>query len=65
MTLDVCADFFDHDLNAVSDRLDEAYERSVVGKMWAEPVLSASETEKKPRHPKDPEAISKRGDGGI
>jgi integrase len=35
MTLDVYSDLFDDDLNAVSDRLDEAYERSVVGKMWA------------------------------
>ena len=35
MTLDIYADLFDDDLNAVSDRLDEAYERSVVGKVWA------------------------------
>ena len=35
MTLDIYADLFDDDLNAVSDRLDEAYERSSVGKMWA------------------------------
>lgn len=35
MTLDIYADLFDDDLNAVSDRLDEAYERSVVGKGWA------------------------------
>jgi integrase len=35
MTLDVYSDLFDDDLNAVSDRLDEAYQRSVVGKMWA------------------------------
>jgi integrase len=35
MTLDTYADLFDDDLNAVSDRLDEAYEKSVVGKMWA------------------------------
>ena len=26
-----------HDLNAVSDRLDEAYGRSSVGKVWADP----------------------------
>lgn len=43
MTLDTYADLFDDDLNAVSDRLDEAYERSVVGKMWAN---APSETEK-------------------
>jgi hypothetical protein len=30
MTLDVYADLFDDDLNAVADRLDEN-----VGKMWA------------------------------
>jgi integrase len=35
MTLDTYSDLFDDDLNAVSDRLDEAYEKSVVGKMWA------------------------------
>ncbi len=35
MTLDIYADLFDDDLNAVSDRLDEAYERSSVGKVWA------------------------------
>lgn len=38
MTLDIYADLFDDDLNAVSDRLDEAYTRSSVGKMWAEPA---------------------------
>ena len=32
MTLDIYADLFDDDLNAVSDRLDEAYERSSVAK---------------------------------
>jgi integrase len=36
MTLDTYADLFDDDLNAVSDRLDEAFERSIVGKMWAD-----------------------------
>jgi integrase len=31
MTLDVYADLFDDDLNAISDRLDEAYQRTIVG----------------------------------
>jgi integrase len=44
MTLDVYSDLFDDDLNAVSDRLDEAYARSVVGKMWA----NGPEGEEKP-----------------
>jgi integrase len=44
MTLDVYSDLFDDDLNAVSDRLDEAYARSVVGKMWA----NGHEGEEKP-----------------
>lgn len=35
MTLDVYADLFDEDLNAVSDRLDELVAVSVVGKKWA------------------------------
>jgi integrase len=34
MTLDVYSDLFDDDLNAVSDRLDKAYQRSVVGKRY-------------------------------
>jgi hypothetical protein len=32
MTLDTYADLFDDDLDAVSDRLDDAYENSIVGK---------------------------------
>lgn len=35
MTLDVYAGLFDDDLDAVSDALDQAANRSVVGKMWA------------------------------
>jgi integrase len=35
MTLDTYSDLFDDDLNNVSDRLDAAYEKAVVGKMWA------------------------------
>lgn len=46
MTLDVYSDLFDDDLNAVSDRLDEAYERSVVGKMWAIGELDAEKPAK-------------------
>lgn len=38
MTLDVYADLFDDDLNAVSDRLDEAYERSSVGECGQTPL---------------------------
>ncbi|HEY8318688.1 MAG TPA: site-specific integrase [Amnibacterium sp.] len=37
MTLDIYADLFDDDLNAVSDRLDDAFARSSVGKVWANP----------------------------
>jgi integrase len=36
MTLDTYSDLFDDDLNNVSDRLDAAYEKAVVGKMWAD-----------------------------
>ncbi|WP_299166979.1 tyrosine-type recombinase/integrase [uncultured Arthrobacter sp.] len=35
MTLDIYADLFDEDLNAVSDALDQAVSLSSVGKMWA------------------------------
>jgi hypothetical protein len=35
MTLDTHSDHFDDDLNPVSDPLDEACDKSVVGKMWA------------------------------
>jgi integrase len=43
MTLDVYADLFDDDLNAVADRLDEAYSRTVVGEKWAVGRLEAEE----------------------
>lgn len=46
MTLDVYADLFDDDLNAVSDRLDEAYTRSSVGKMWATDGSRPAQTER-------------------
>jgi hypothetical protein len=36
MTLDVYADLFDEDLDAVSVALDEARTNSNVGKMWAD-----------------------------
>lgn len=35
MTLDVYADLFDDDLDAVAGRLDEGLSNTVVGKMWA------------------------------
>lgn len=35
MTLDTCSDLVDDDLNDVSARLDAAYEKAVVGKLWA------------------------------
>jgi len=35
MTLDVYADLFDEDLDAVAKRLDDAAATSVVGEMWA------------------------------
>lgn len=38
MTLDVYADLFDDDLDAVADRLDHGLARTSVGKMWARPV---------------------------
>ena len=46
MTLDIYADLFDDDLNAVSDRLDEAYERSSVGKVWANGGAGPARTER-------------------
>lgn len=36
MTLDVYADLFDDDLNAVADRLDATYRGVDVSKMWPE-----------------------------
>lgn len=35
MTLDIYADLFDDDLNAVADRLNAVVAEQVVGKMWA------------------------------
>lgn len=40
MTLDTYADLFDDDLDAVSERLDAARSRAVVGDLWG---LSRSE----------------------
>ena len=37
MTLDIYADLFDDDLEAVATDLDEARARESVGKMWARP----------------------------
>jgi integrase len=37
MTLDIYADLFDDDLEAVATALDEARARESVGKMWARP----------------------------
>jgi hypothetical protein len=37
MTLDIYADLFDDDLEAVATALDEAHARESVGKMWARP----------------------------
>ena len=37
MTLDIYADLFDDDLEAVATALDEARTRESVGKMWARP----------------------------
>ncbi len=34
MTLDVYADLFEDDLDAVSDRLEETHSRAVVGFLW-------------------------------
>jgi integrase len=41
MTLDTYSDLFDDDLNDVSDRLDQAYEESIVGKAWADRALDS------------------------
>ena len=35
MTLDIYADLFDDDLNAVADQLDEVVSEQIVGKTWA------------------------------
>jgi hypothetical protein len=37
MTLDIYADLFDDDLEAVATALDQARARESVGKMWARP----------------------------
>jgi integrase len=37
MTLDIYAELFDDDLEAVATALDEARVREIVGKMWARP----------------------------
>ncbi|KLU10008.1 site-specific integrase [Kocuria sp. SM24M-10] len=41
MTLDVYADLFDRDLDAVADALDQAVSRSSVGRMWADDAAQA------------------------
>lgn len=41
MTLDVYADLFDDDLEAVATSLDSAIAKSDVGKMWAKPDMQA------------------------
>ena len=43
MTLDVYADLFDDDLDAVAQRLDNAAAISIVGKMWANADFAAKE----------------------
>lgn len=40
MTLDVYAELFDDDLDALADGLDQAARTSVVGKAWADPTVS-------------------------
>jgi integrase len=42
MTLDVYANLFDDDLDAVAQGLDEAARRTIVGKMWANPPAEPS-----------------------
>ena len=44
MTLDVYADLFDDDLDAVGDALSRLGAPEVVGKAWANPEISASES---------------------
>jgi integrase len=44
MTLDVYADLFDDDLDALARRLDNAAALSIVGKMWANATSEAIET---------------------
>ncbi|MEY9851546.1 hypothetical protein ABH923_001224 [Leifsonia sp. EB41] len=44
MTLDVYADLFDDDLDAVGDALSRLGSPEVAGKMWANPEIAASET---------------------
>ena len=52
MTLDVYADLFDDDLDAVARRLDEAAANSDVGRMRANrPISRVSPTRKKPSIP--------------
>lgn len=43
MTLDVYADLFDDDLDAVGDALSAAGDPTVVGKMWADSAASATQ----------------------
>ena len=43
MTLDVYADLFDDDLDALARRLDNAAALSIVGKMWANATSEAIE----------------------
>jgi integrase len=44
MTLDVYADLFDDDLDAVGDALSRLGSPEVVGKVWANPEIAASES---------------------
>jgi integrase len=46
MTLDIYADLFDDDLEAVATALDAARSRESVGKMWARRGQQAPETER-------------------
>ena len=57
ITLDECADLFDDDLNAVSDRLDKAFARTDMDKLWASGQIPHVETKKKPRNINDFGAI--------
>ncbi|MDT5273932.1 MAG: hypothetical protein QOG95_864, partial [Mycobacterium sp.] len=50
MTLDICADLFDDDLEAVATALDQARSRESMGQMWARNVAPTNRGFADPAH---------------
>ena len=65
MTLDIYADLFDDDLNAVSDRLDEALRALKCGQSVGKPWFATAPNMKKTPGSCGSRGFLKCGDGGI